>query len=261
MGFGSFLSTAVANTWTAIQTFAANQTLFTGSNAGIELGSTSAANTPYIDFHSSGNNVDYDTRLLASAGTATAGQGTLTVYHGGVTTIFGQGGGVLLNTPTGGDKGAGTINVTGGYYVNGAKLGVYKLLGKGTLTTNQTITATTSPGTDITNLSVTTTPDGVNAVKITVSLPDVATNHTSGSVNIFVALQKDGTIINTWKSAALGFPQWAPVAFTHIDAAPTAASHTYKLSLWSSGGTGMSVTVNQDALTLQACLIVEQVGS
>lgn len=56
-----------------------SQQFITAANAGIEIGSTSSANTPYIDFHSSGNNIDYDVRLIASAGNATVGSGNLTI--------------------------------------------------------------------------------------------------------------------------------------------------------------------------------------
>jgi hypothetical protein len=48
-----------------------------GTTPTIEIGSISAANTPRIDFHSSGNNVDFDARLLGSGGGASAGLGTL----------------------------------------------------------------------------------------------------------------------------------------------------------------------------------------
>ena len=51
-----------------------------GTNAGIELGSLSSTNTPVIDFHSSGNNIDYDARLIASGGDSTTGNGRLSVY-------------------------------------------------------------------------------------------------------------------------------------------------------------------------------------
>lgn len=50
----------------------------TFANAGIELGS-STVNTPYIDFHSSANSVDFDSRIIASGGTSSAGNGTLSV--------------------------------------------------------------------------------------------------------------------------------------------------------------------------------------
>jgi hypothetical protein len=51
-------------------------TLCTSSGA-FEHGSTSKATTPYIDFHSSGNNIDYDSRIVASGGSSTVGQGTI----------------------------------------------------------------------------------------------------------------------------------------------------------------------------------------
>lgn len=46
----------------------------------IELGDTAGANTPYIDLRSSGNAVDYDSRLIASGGDATLGGGVLSFY-------------------------------------------------------------------------------------------------------------------------------------------------------------------------------------
>ena len=51
-------------------------------NAGIELGSRSASNTPFIDLHSSGNDIDWDVRLIASGGTGSVGNGTLDVSAG-----------------------------------------------------------------------------------------------------------------------------------------------------------------------------------
>jgi len=45
---------------------------------GIEIGSTSAVTTPALDFHSSGNNIDYDSRIIGTGGTGTIGQGALT---------------------------------------------------------------------------------------------------------------------------------------------------------------------------------------
>ncbi|WP_297419464.1 tail fiber domain-containing protein [Clostridium sp.] len=47
------------------------------NNTGQEMGTLNTANTPYIDFHSSGNNVDYDSRIIAYNGTATKGGGQL----------------------------------------------------------------------------------------------------------------------------------------------------------------------------------------
>ena len=41
------------------------------------LGCSSVVGTPYIDFQSSGSTYDYDSRIIASGGTSTRGQGTL----------------------------------------------------------------------------------------------------------------------------------------------------------------------------------------
>lgn len=49
------------------------------ANGSLELGSTTVSNTPYIDFHSSGNNIDYDTRIISSGGTSSTGLGNLNV--------------------------------------------------------------------------------------------------------------------------------------------------------------------------------------
>jgi len=49
-------------------------------NGNIELGRRdSVVSTPYIDFHSSGNNVDYDVRLVATGGSSTLGRGNLKI--------------------------------------------------------------------------------------------------------------------------------------------------------------------------------------
>jgi hypothetical protein len=50
--------------------------LMSAANANIEIGAVASANTPFIDFHSSGNSTDYDGRIICSGGTTT-GTGTL----------------------------------------------------------------------------------------------------------------------------------------------------------------------------------------
>ncbi|MBI6944193.1 hypothetical protein JET76_22980 [Pseudomonas putida] len=72
-------------------TFAANVTVngtcvMANGNVGtsIEIGSVSKAGTPYLDFHSSGQNIDYDSRILASGGDGTVGGGTLTLMGGNI---------------------------------------------------------------------------------------------------------------------------------------------------------------------------------
>lgn len=46
-------------------------------NGGVELGSVGSANSPYIDFHSSEAPADYNARIVASGGSASAGSGSL----------------------------------------------------------------------------------------------------------------------------------------------------------------------------------------
>ncbi|MFD1950278.1 tail fiber domain-containing protein [Sphingomonas arantia] len=48
-------------------------------NAGLELGSLSLAGKPHIDFHSSGTNVDYDSRIEAEGGNGGVGNGAISV--------------------------------------------------------------------------------------------------------------------------------------------------------------------------------------
>jgi hypothetical protein len=59
-------------------TIAGTNLIMPTANSGIEIGSN-AVNTPYIDFHSSANSVDLDSRIIASGGTSTAGNGTLSI--------------------------------------------------------------------------------------------------------------------------------------------------------------------------------------
>jgi hypothetical protein len=54
--------------------------ILNATNAGLEIGNVNATNTPYIDFHSTGNaTVDYDARILASGGSNSTATGTATL--------------------------------------------------------------------------------------------------------------------------------------------------------------------------------------
>jgi hypothetical protein len=87
------------------------------ANGSIELGKQgrAAAGTPFIDFHSSTNNTDHDVRLVASGGTATAGQGTLSMLAKWVLVGTGtdDGSGATLQV-------AGSVRTTSQVWVNGA---------------------------------------------------------------------------------------------------------------------------------------------
>ncbi|WP_025852790.1 pyocin knob domain-containing protein [Paenibacillus ehimensis] len=67
------------------QPFTGQELRMLAINAGIELGSVTTQNTPYIDFHSIGENTDFDVRIIASGGDpSTAGKGSLRI----VSSIF-----------------------------------------------------------------------------------------------------------------------------------------------------------------------------
>ncbi|MCW2480349.1 pyocin knob domain-containing protein [Candidatus Symbiopectobacterium sp. NZEC135] len=69
-----------AQTFTGQKTFSASMNVATGSaTGGLEIGSLSAAGNSFIDFHTSGNNNDYDVRILAGGGAAAIGQGTMNI--------------------------------------------------------------------------------------------------------------------------------------------------------------------------------------
>jgi|GEM_PF-6983676 len=64
---------------TAFRSMVAGKVSFqVGYDGKMEIGRTDAAQSTIIDFHSSGIANDYDTRILATGGSATAGQGTMT---------------------------------------------------------------------------------------------------------------------------------------------------------------------------------------
>ncbi|MGC0707435.1 tail fiber domain-containing protein [Escherichia coli] len=71
------------NTWSGNQQFNGNQNRFSANSStggGIEIGSTVAASTSYIDFHSSGSTVDYDSRIQSTGGSTTAaGSGSMNI--------------------------------------------------------------------------------------------------------------------------------------------------------------------------------------
>ena len=62
--------------------------LITATGA-VEMGSKTVANTPYIDFNSSGLGYDYDARIIAAGGSGALGQGEL-LYYAGAHRFFGS---------------------------------------------------------------------------------------------------------------------------------------------------------------------------
>lgn len=93
-GAGANFSGALTGGATTVSSIINNGVISNNAvNAAIEHGALGSVNTPFIDFHSSGNNNDYDARIIASGGT-TNGTGTLTVNAAstvinGTTTVSG----------------------------------------------------------------------------------------------------------------------------------------------------------------------------
>ena len=90
--FPSIISTsAITATNLNVGTITATgaETYFTASGATLEIGNPLAVNTPAIDFHSSGNNIDYDARLSSSGGSA-VGQAAVTLTASGGFTCTGD---------------------------------------------------------------------------------------------------------------------------------------------------------------------------
>ena len=149
IGFGPITSFTFGNT--------------AAGNVGFEIGRTDGtSSTPFMDFHCGATAVDYDVRLIASAGTGVAGGGTLTIT-GGTTTTSGildssnttgstssstgaltlDGGiGISLTTDASSSTNGGTITTAGGLAVaKKAYIGTdLSIAGASTTNTNQTNT-------------------------------------------------------------------------------------------------------------------------
>lgn len=99
-----------------------------GFNQGIEIGTTTLASTPFIDFHSSGNStVDYDSRIIGSGGSGTAGTGNINFFTNNANVsgnILSSGLITATGNITGGNLSAGTGTIRVGNIVNANANGV-----------------------------------------------------------------------------------------------------------------------------------------
>lgn len=138
-----------------------------------------------------------------------------------------------------------------GRYTATSLSSIYKVLGSATATSSQDITSTTTPGTDITGLTVTETPDGTHDVYISGTLAD-ATNNVNPA---WIVLQKAGSKVSQY---GVSTANRSCISFTYKDAAPAASSATYKLSAYlNSAGTISTGPLDTPG---QNILVVEQKG-
>ncbi|MDQ7104220.1 hypothetical protein REA38_11730 [Serratia sp. MF2] len=72
-----------------------NKLHIVGYNAGLEIGRVATPSSPYIDFHSSGQTLDYDVRIIAAGGGGSDGAGSLTISAAAGTAFNGS---VYTNT-------------------------------------------------------------------------------------------------------------------------------------------------------------------
>lgn len=102
----------------------------TAVNGNMEFGSLTTANTPFFDFHSSGNNNDYDFRILAIGGNASSGNGSLLLFGTGGTSFNGP----MSNSATTASTSTttGSLVNSGGFGNAGAIFGGSSILSTGT---------------------------------------------------------------------------------------------------------------------------------
>jgi hypothetical protein len=91
---------------------AQNFTINTGGS--MELGPVNVAGAVYLDFHTSGNNIDYDSRIIALGGSASVGDGSITflatsAIFSGVISLSTVGLGITVAEGTNAKQGVATL--------------------------------------------------------------------------------------------------------------------------------------------------------
>lgn len=162
-----------ANNWSGAQVFTASNTTFRAASGGtgLEIGGVTSAQSAYLDFHTSGNNIDYDSRILASGGSTTAGNGTLTVTAASFTVN-----GVIVST-----------GVTDASSAATGKVGEY-------------LTSTAS------SVTVSTTNTATNIVSLTLSAGDWDVTGNLQFVNSSASITTARCGISSTTASLAGFP-------------------------------------------------------
>lgn len=169
-----------------------------GTNGRIDVGNRDrlVAGSPFIDFNSSVNAIDFDVRLIASGGSGTDGQGTLTAYAASIVTtgtLDVQGGTITnstgaLSITTGASNGNITLtpNGTGDVILSTDTVQVGDSNATATITTNGTgnLVLNTNNGT---NAGTLTLANGANGV---------ITLDPNGTGNVAVTFANGGNLTN-----------------------------------------------------------------
>lgn len=196
----AFTGASSGYTFDATISVGSNTTLSSGAlllnlaNSGIELGSNTS-NTPFIDFHSSANTIDYDVRLIASGGSASIGTGTLTVNASGGVAFTGA---PLPSSSDGAALGSASLMWSDLFLASGAVLnfnnGNYTLThSAGLLTASGALSIGTANAFTCGTIELGAASDttlsrssaGVLAVEgVTVSMNSTAATHTAGTIEL-----------------------------------------------------------------------------
>ncbi len=157
--------------------FLGGSLVLTAANAAMEIGSVSTPNTPFIDFHSSGNNIDFDARIIVSGGTGSNAQGLLTFT---VATAAFAGAANVAGVMTAQSATASTSTSTGGLVVTGGVGVGGSINAGGTVAANlwQTTTTTTTFAAT-TNIDMTGT-SGMTTLSLTGDVTFTTSNRAAG---------------------------------------------------------------------------------
>lgn len=221
----------------------------TGTGGQIELGSTLSSGASFVDFHSSGNANDYDSRIVSTGGGASIGHGTVqilaqsTVIGGSAQVVAGLQVGSSGVAISGASNGAATLVVpstAGGSFlfpqVSGTK--TVALLDQ----TSQTITG----GANVTPLSLTA------SASVTVDCGARPLQYVTGYQSAWqiVAPSNDGScmLLLTNPASAVNVPTFSgfSVGAAAGSALTTTASQRFSISIWRINGVaGYAVNPNQ----------------
>jgi hypothetical protein len=204
------------------------QLLLSSSVSSIELGSLTTAGAPYIDFHTSGNNIAYDSRIIGSSGTGSVGNGNLNYYAS--THIFNNSGVVptILVGITTTDAAGGMLQVGGDIHATQGKLTTSRYGNSGALRLRSTAGTFLSPA---------ATPTATQVSTIIGTSYDGATFH-------------DVTAIDSWSEAAVTSTS-APANLRFFTTQTGAVVPTERMRITGSGRTLIGTTSDDGVTMLQ----------
>lgn len=183
------------------------------ANASMEIGQQGTLNSPFIDFHSSANSIDYDARIIASGGSSTVGTGTLNVVANALQL---NGSNVVTASMYGTGKGIDADKIDGYHAGTGASQ-VLVLDSSGKVpVANEYIASATVRGTVLIGSGITVDASGVISVAASFGYTNTATftastqaqyyNIISGASSYSGGTLGSGGITQAWDYVYTGVP-------------------------------------------------------